>query len=70
LLAGCGIDKRGKKGMMLIWHAFVWTIWKTRNEKIFNNGVIDAEEMTETIKRVSWNWFIGRMANVSCLFYE
>jgi hypothetical protein len=28
------------------------------------------EETVETIKRLSWQWFIGRMAITPCLFYE
>jgi hypothetical protein len=70
LLVGCGVGKMGKKGMMLIWHALLWTIWKTRNNRIFNNGIVDAEEMLETMKRLFWQWFIGRMAKAPCLFYE
>jgi hypothetical protein len=70
IMANCGKGKRGKKGMMLIWHAFIWTVWRLRNNRIFNNGVIDAEEAVETIKRLSWQWFIGRLARSPCLFYE
>jgi hypothetical protein len=70
MLTGCGVGKRGKKGMALIWHTFIWTIWRMRNNRIFNNGVIDVEEAVESIKRISWQWFIGRLANSPCLFYE
>jgi hypothetical protein len=70
LLVGCGVGKMGKKGLMIIWHALVWTIWKTRNNRIFNNGAVDNEEMLETVKRLSWQWFIGRLAKAPCLFYE
>lgn len=70
LLAGCGISKQGKKGMLLIWHAFVWVIWRTRNNRIFNNGVVDSGEMMELVMRLSWEWFIERMTKSPCMFYE
>jgi hypothetical protein len=70
LLSGCGSGKKGKKGMMLIWHTFVWLIWRARNNRIFNNGSIDADEVIESIKRLSWQWYIERMAKSPCLFYE
>jgi hypothetical protein len=64
---GCGIGKKGKKGMALIWHSLIWTVWRMRNNRIFNKGVIDVEEAVESIKRMAWQWFIGRMAISSCL---
>ncbi|GAU51894.1 hypothetical protein TSUD_416790 [Trifolium subterraneum] len=54
----------------MIWHSFIWAIWKARNHRVFNGGVVDPEEITESIKRISWQWFIGRMAMGPCLFYE
>jgi hypothetical protein len=70
MMVGCGIGKKGKKGMALIWHSLIWTVWRMRNNQIFNNGVIDVEEAVESIKRMAWQWFIGRMAISPCLFYE
>lgn len=26
-------NKKGMKGLMLIWHSTIWLIWKTRNDK-------------------------------------
>jgi hypothetical protein len=70
MLVGCGINKSRKKGLRLIWHAFIWTIWRARNNRIFNSCVIDLLEILDNIKRISWQWFIGRMAKSPCLFYE
>jgi hypothetical protein len=67
MFIGCGA---GKKGMLMIWYAYIWTLWRMRNNRIFNNGIIYAEDAVETIKRLSWQWFIGRMATAPCLFYE
>jgi hypothetical protein len=70
LLLSCGFGKIRKKGLALIWHAFIWSIWRARNNRIFNNGVSDPDEIFESIKRISWEWFIKRMAKSPCLFYE
>jgi len=34
-------------GYRLIWHATIWTLWKARNDKIFNNGVSVFKENPE-----------------------
>jgi hypothetical protein len=64
MLVGCGTGKIRKKGLSLIWHAFIWSIWRARNNRIFNDGVIDPEEIFDSIKRILWLWFIERMARV------
>ncbi|MCI43174.1 hypothetical protein A2U01_0064411, partial [Trifolium medium] len=28
--------KHGTKGVLLVWHAMVWALWRARNDKIFN----------------------------------
>jgi hypothetical protein len=70
MFVGSGARKKGKKGMMIVWHVYIWTLWRMRNNRIFNNGVSDADEAVETIKRLSWQWFIARVATTLCLFYE
>jgi hypothetical protein len=52
LLDDCGTGKQGKKGMLMIWHAFVWVIWGTRNNMIFNNSTVDSGEMMEMVMRL------------------
>jgi hypothetical protein len=67
---GCGVGKKGRKGMMVIWHAVMWCIWRMRNDVIFNNGTVDVNQLVDDIKRISWQWFIGRLAAGPCLLYE
>jgi hypothetical protein len=57
IFIGCGVGKKGVKGMTVIWHAMMWCIWRTRNNVIFNNGTVDVEQMVDDIKRISWQWF-------------
>jgi hypothetical protein len=69
-LVGSGRNKRIRKGFSSVWLAFVWTIWKTRNDKIFNNVNGDVEVAVEYIQRISWQWFLNKVAANSCLLYE
>jgi hypothetical protein len=69
-LVGSGRNKRIRKGFSSVWLAFVWTIWKTRNDKIFNNVNGDVEVAVDYIQRISWYWFLNKVAANSCLLYE
>lgn len=60
-------NKKLRRGVWLIWHAVVW---KTRNNWIFNNKIIDVLEMLEEVKLLSWKWGMERLKIASCLFYE
>jgi hypothetical protein len=54
----------------LIWLATTWSIWKLRNDVIFNGVTPDASNLVNNIKTISWLWFsgrFGRKANVSFL---
>jgi hypothetical protein len=48
-------------GFCLIWLATIWVIWKRRNEVIFNNGVVEMEELVENIKVLAWYWSVSKM---------
>jgi hypothetical protein len=52
LLVGSGRNKRVMIGHSIVWLAFVWVTWKTRNDRIFNNveGVVAVA--VELIKRL------------------
>jgi hypothetical protein len=51
---GAAVTKKERAGFALIWHATGWTIWKSRSNIIFSNGVIDAMEAIDAIKLLSW----------------
>ncbi|MCI92963.1 hypothetical protein A2U01_0114261, partial [Trifolium medium] len=42
LLVGCGGNKKIRKGYSIVWLAFMWVIWRFRNDRVFNN--IDGKE--------------------------
>jgi hypothetical protein len=70
LLVGCGSNKKRRKGLAVIWLAFVWAVWKVRNDFVFNNVVVDIEDVLELIQRLSWRWFLIKKTWGSCLLYE
>jgi hypothetical protein len=58
------------KGMLLVWHAVIWVLWKARNERIFRGIVIGPEEIFDRIQVVSWKWLMAKKVSSPCLFYE
>jgi len=42
-------NKKTKNGFRLIWNASIWTIWKRRNDTVFNNGVAEVDDLVENI---------------------
>jgi len=68
--SGMAFNKRVRKGYCLIWHATIWTLWKVRNDKIFNNGGKDANSIVEEVKVLSWRWSLTRLDIPSCMFYD
>jgi hypothetical protein len=62
--------KKMGKGFALIWHATVWSIWRSRNDLSFANGVVDVLKVVDDIKVLSWRWGLSRRKISICLFYE
>ncbi|CAK8536393.1 unnamed protein product [Lathyrus sativus] len=54
-----------------IWFISCWSLWRARNNIIFNNASIDIEDIVFDIKVFSWNWLIlGRQDNKNCNLYD
>jgi hypothetical protein len=70
LVVGGGSNKRRRKCFSIVWLAYVWVLWTTRNEVIFKNGVADVPTAVDRIQRLSWYWFLHITAKDSCLLYE
>ncbi|KAK2405812.1 hypothetical protein QL285_041620 [Trifolium repens] len=62
--------KKSKRGFLLVWHTVVWSIWRARNNAIFNGIVIEPMELVEEIKVLSWRWSMDCLKISPCLFYE
>jgi hypothetical protein len=70
IFAGCARDKATKEVLILIWNAFVWVIWRNRNNRVFNNKAADYTEMVDQVQLLSWKWYISRKAKNPCMLYE
>jgi hypothetical protein len=70
ILVGCGSNKKRRKGFSVVWLAYIWAVWKARNERIFNNGVFDASVVMDDVQRLSWQWFMNNTAKSPSLLYE
>jgi hypothetical protein len=68
--AMCRIKKEGRRGTLMVWHAVLWTLWRTRNEKIFLGKILEVEEIIDKMKFVSWKWLLAKKDSAPCLFYE
>jgi hypothetical protein len=69
-LVGCGSNRKRRKGLAVIWLAFMWAVWKVRNDRIFNNITVDIVVVVDLIQRLSWQWFLNSSAGCSSLLYE
>jgi hypothetical protein len=58
------------KGLLAVWHAVVWYIWKARNDLIFNDKVPVLEDVFQGIILHSWKWLCAKKKGVGCSFYE
>jgi hypothetical protein len=54
----------------LIWHAVIWLLWRTRNEKNIQDKGNNVLELMDKIKRTSWEWLLAKKANAPCMYYE
>jgi hypothetical protein len=70
LFVSGGSNKRRRKCFSIVWLAYVWVLWKTRNDIVFNNVAVDVPAVVDRIQRLSWYWFLHNTAKDSCLLYE
>jgi hypothetical protein len=63
------LKKGGGRVSRLIWLATTWSIWKLRNDVIFNGVTPDASNLVNNIKTISWLWFSGRFGRKANLTF-
>jgi hypothetical protein len=63
-------NKKFRRGVLLIWHTTIWSLWIARNNVIFNGIVKDYSEIVEDVKVLSWRWSSDCLKIAPCLFYE
>lgn len=63
-------DKNIKNGKGIIWLATIWVLWKTRNDKIFNDNDFEVDDIVEEVKVLAWKWTMSRMHIPACLYFE
>jgi hypothetical protein len=59
------LKKGGGRVSRLIWLATMWSIWKHRNNVIFNGATPDATTLLNEIKYVAWFWLSSRFGRNS-----
>jgi hypothetical protein len=67
---GAASSKKLAKVFALVWHTTVWSIWRSRNEVSFANGIRDMVKVVDDIKIQSWRWGMARRSIKICLFFE
>jgi hypothetical protein len=70
VMVGCGSNKKRRKGLAILWLAFIWVVWKVRNDRVFNNALVEGDVVLDLIQRLSWQWFVNNSANGPCMLYE
>jgi hypothetical protein len=58
------------KGLEVIWLATIWTLWKTRNDKVFNGTISRVDDVVDEVKVLAWRWVLGRIRIPACLYFE
>jgi hypothetical protein len=41
-------------GVIMVWHTVIWALWRSRNDRIFSNKVLNQEEIYDRIRVSSW----------------
>ncbi|XP_058757293.1 uncharacterized protein LOC131630531 [Vicia villosa] len=61
--------RSGNEG--IVWLAVWWTVWRARNEIVFNDEKISVSDLIWDIKILAWKWsFIRNISYTKCNFYE
>jgi hypothetical protein len=62
--------KPARHGVIMVWHAVIWALWRSRNDRIFSTKIVTLDEIFDRIRLVSWKWLLAKKVSTPCLFYE
>jgi hypothetical protein len=48
------------QSVLMVWHAVIWALWRSRNDKIFANTILNQEEIFDRIRISSWKWLLAK----------
>ncbi|CAH1428468.1 unnamed protein product [Lactuca virosa] len=55
-----GVCKKRRKIILAIYYGTLWSIWKSRNEKVFKKNRLPPDKVTDIIKSVVYLWVKNR----------
>ncbi|GAU38905.1 hypothetical protein TSUD_119710 [Trifolium subterraneum] len=61
-------SKKARNGFLLIWNTAIWSIWRMRNNIIFNGITKEPWELVEEVKVLSWKWSVDRLKIAHAFF--
>jgi hypothetical protein len=70
VLVGTGGNKKIRRGFSIVWLAYIWVLWRVRNDRVFNNLAGNIDDTIDNIQRTSWLWYLNKTAKSSSLLYE
>jgi len=53
-----------------VWATIVWCLWEHRNSIVFNQGVVDEEEVFQKAQLKSWLWLKHKGNNFNYSFSD
>jgi hypothetical protein len=62
-----GLPRLTHSTLKVIWLAFVWELWKERNNRVFKNAASDPHNILDRVKLTSFLWL--KANQVSFVFY-
>jgi len=67
---GLGGGRRVRPGLLLVWHAVIWTIWVSHNDLIFAGSLLREEPVVDKVKLLAWKWFRAKCPASSYSLHE
>ncbi|AES95399.1 hypothetical protein MTR_5g025040 [Medicago truncatula] len=65
-----GFPRQSHPILKLIWLSCALTIWKERNNQIFNNNVLPLHQLLDQVKLLSFNWLRRKTINFAYTYHE